>query len=83
MLIELNKIALEVGLPESELLNLVTYSGLPRARGGFYDDRAVLTMLVKHLKEKIYGCAAGDYDQPLRRGPGRGHHHWQKNRRET
>jgi hypothetical protein len=64
MLIGLEKLSIEVGLSESELLNLVTYSGLPRARGGFYDDREVLTMLVRHFREEIFGCAAGDYAEP-------------------
>jgi hypothetical protein len=66
MLIELNKLAIEVGLSESELLTLVTYSGLRRERGGFYDDREVLKTLVRHYREEIFGCATGDYNEKRR-----------------
>jgi len=66
MLIELNKLALEVGLSESELLTLVTYSGLRRERGGFYDDREILKLFVKHFREQVYGCAGSDYAEKRR-----------------
>jgi hypothetical protein len=81
MLIELEKISREVGLPETAVRNLAVYNRLRRQPGGVYDEASLLRMLVKHLKEELYGCAAADYDQPLRRGPGRGHHRWKKNRR--
>ena len=70
MLIQLEKIALELGLPETEVRNLAVYNRLRRQPGGVYDEAALLRMLVKHLKEELYGCAAGDYAPPLRRGPG-------------
>jgi hypothetical protein len=82
MLIGVNKLAIEVGLSESEILNLATYAGV-RRQHGLYDDREVLKLLVRHYREELFGCATvSDYDPPLRRGPGRGHHRW-KNRRET
>ena len=67
MLIELNKIAREVGLSEGEILNLATYAGVPREHG-CYDDREILKMLVKHFRETIYGCAAPDYAEKRRAG---------------
>lgn len=60
MLIELEKISREVGLPETEVRNLAVYNGLRRQPGGGYDEAALLKMLVRHLREKLYGCAAGD-----------------------
>jgi hypothetical protein len=68
VLIELEKIAREVDLPETEVRNLVTYAGVRRERGGFYEGREVLKMLVKHLREKLYGCAAADYAEKPRAG---------------
>jgi hypothetical protein len=60
VLIEPNKLALEVNLTEAEILNLATYAGVRRERGGFYDDREILKMLVRHFREELFGCAAGD-----------------------
>ena len=68
MLIELNKLALEVNLTETEILNLATYAGLRRERG-CYDDREILKLLVKHFREQLYGCAAADYAEKRRTGP--------------
>lgn len=66
MLTELEKIAREVDLPETKVRNFVTYAGVRRERDGYYDDREVLKMLVKHLREKLYGCAAADYAEKRR-----------------
>jgi hypothetical protein len=65
MLIELNKIALEVGLSESEILNLATYAGLRRQHGR-YDEREVLKLLIKHFREQLYGCVSSDYAEKRR-----------------
>jgi hypothetical protein len=66
VLVELEKISLEVGLPETEVRNLVTYAGVRREPGGFYDDREILKLLVKHFREQLYGCAAADYAEKRR-----------------
>jgi hypothetical protein len=66
VLIELSKLALEVNLTEAEILNLATYAGVRRERGGFYDDREILKMLVKHFREQVYGCVGSDYDEKRR-----------------
>jgi hypothetical protein len=66
VLIELNKLALEVNLTETEILNLATYAGVRRERGGFYDDREILKMLVRHFREELFGCAASDYKEKRR-----------------
>jgi hypothetical protein len=66
MLIELEKLSLEVGLPETEVRNLATYAGVRRERGGFYDDREILKMLVRHFREELFGCAASDYNEKRR-----------------
>jgi len=65
VLIELEKIALEVGLPETEVRNLATYAGVRREHS-FYDDREILKMLVRHFREELFGCAAADYAEPRR-----------------
>jgi hypothetical protein len=65
VLIELNKLALEVNLTETEILNLATYAGVRRERG-CYDDREILKMLVRHFREELYGCASNDYNEKRR-----------------
>lgn len=66
MLVELDKIAQEVGLPETEVRNLAVYNGLRRGPGGSYDEGQIVRMLVRHLREKLYGCTAADYAEKRR-----------------
>jgi len=53
MLIELEKLSREVGLPETEVRNLAVYNGLRRQPGGGYDEAALLKNARSPFARKI------------------------------